>query len=432
MSKIFHLQALISLKVLAFTLGLFVHTTIFGQHYNIDSLLTEFKYNPGVDLRTYDQLFMALYPEYMEELVLVAEDLLKRSVHEGNNNGMHRAADAFGLYFASKGHFNQAYKVLHRSMRFYERTENQAYLMKAYGYMGALFMAWDNSQQAVFWYSKLVSLSKLNTSENIHHSALNNLCLAYFSTNRFDLGLETLKKNSEFYELMNNENKAIYLNLFGNFYLEKFNIDSAKHYYQKSIEEALIHSGYRLVSTAMANLAICEFYQDSPSSLDLFKSSYEYALKSKSIERISVSLFNLASWHLENNNQERGLFYLNESYMAAVQHKSYRNIFDALDEIAEIYREQGNWHSVDSVNAIIRDFKTQQYQDFLSLTEDTELLESVFENDLSEQNKKVLNPSDIQFLNQTLLFSLIFFVIIQFVLILFLSTYLVRKRTKPL
>jgi len=81
MSKIFHLQALISLKVLAFTLGLFVHTTIFGQHYNIDSLLTEFKYNPGVDLRTYDQLFMVLYPEYMEELILVAEDLLKRSVH---------------------------------------------------------------------------------------------------------------------------------------------------------------------------------------------------------------------------------------------------------------------------------------------------------------------------------------------------------------
>jgi len=427
MSKIFHLKALISLKVLAFTLGLFVHTTIFGQHYNIDSLLTEFKYNPGVDLRTYDQLFMALYPEYMEELVLVAEDLLKRSVHEGNNNGMHRAADAFGLYFASKGHFNQAYKVLHRSMRFYERTDNPSYLMKAYGYLGALFISWDNPQQAISWYNKLYSLSKENTEQNIHHSAINNLCLAYFSSNRFDLGIETLKKNSVLYDKMNFENKAIYLNLYGNYYLQKLDIDSAKYFYKKSIEVSKMHHGYRLISTAMANLAICEFYLDSPISLDLFEYSYNYALKSNSTERICVSLFNLASWHLEEGNKSLALEYFTTSYVTALNRNSYRNMFDALEEIAEIYREQNEWLKVDSINAMIKDIKTKQYSEFMSLSEDSDILESAFIDTQTNQNKY---SSDVINVRATMVWVLLVLVLIQFMIIIILSKKIAGKGTE--
>jgi len=150
------------LRKLVFIASLAVSAPGFTQQYNIDSLLAEFKHAPGIDLRTYDQLFIALYPEYLEELVLVAEDLLTKSVQKQNMNGMHRAADAFGIYLVQKGQFNQAFKILYRSMRFYERTDNQAYLMKAYGYLGALNMAWNNEEQAIEYYERMLALSEKN------------------------------------------------------------------------------------------------------------------------------------------------------------------------------------------------------------------------------------------------------------------------------
>lgn len=427
MNKLLHSRFLLSLKCIALFLSIFVQTSSFSQAANIDSLLQEFKYAPGVDLRTYDQLFIALYPEYMEELVLVAEDLLARAVREQNMSGMHRAADAFGVYFVQKGHFNQAFKILYRSMRFYQRSENQAYLMKAYGYLGGLNMAWHNEEEAIRYYEKMMTLSANHTQQNVYYTAINNLTLAHFQNSRYDLGVQTLKKNSDYLHQMHSENRAVYYNLYGNYYLQRSEIDSAKSYYSKSLEAAIEFSANRLISTAFANLAICKFGDDPEESLRLFEESYQFALKSTSTERISVSLFNLASWHLEFEDQERALDYYTQSYQVAARANSYINMFDALDEIAEIYRSQNNWEKVDSINLMVRDIKSQQYNEFIDLSADVELLENAFSQNTPLHERAVLSQSHVTFFNGFVLITLLVFVFIQFIIIVYLSLRLARK-----
>jgi tetratricopeptide (TPR) repeat protein len=363
----------------------------------------------------------------MEELVLVAEDLLTQSVRTKNMNGMHRAADAFGVYFVQKGYFNQAFKILYRSMRYYERTENQAYLMKAYGYLGGLYMAWGNEQEAISYFEKMMTKSKNHTQENVHFTAINNLTLAYFQNSRYDLGIEILKRNEPHLTQMNLENKSVYFNLYGNYFLQKSEIDSAKLYYEKSLKASELYSSNRLISTAYANLAICEFGKNPEKSLQLFEESYQYAVKSTSIERISVSLFNIASWHLEFEDRKKALNYYQQSYEVAASANSYVNMYDALDEIAEIYRSQDNWILVDSINQIIQDIKSEQHGEFIDLSNDEALLENAFAQNTPFLEDQAQSESDKALFRTTLIISLLVLLLIQFLVILYLSYRLARK-----
>ncbi len=399
----------------------------FAQQYNIDSLLLEFKHAPGVDLRTYDQLFIALYPEYMEELVLVAEDLLTRSVQTQNMNGMHRAADAFGIYFVQKGYFNQAFKILYRSMRFYERTENQAYLMKAYHYLGTLFLSWGNTDEAIYYYKLALKLATISPNPVALFTSRTNLALAYFQKQRYDAGIELLKENMESSHLMNEESIATTLNLLGNYYLDKYILDSAKFYYKECIQYSQKISKDRITSTAYANLAICEFGDAPDESLHLFEESYRYAIKSQSKERISVSLFNIASWHLEFEDYPNALRFYSESYEVAKQSNLYISMFDALDEIADVYRSQNNWVKVDSINLIIRDIRTQQYHEFIDLSNNSEILEAAFANNKPFKDQSQMSQSSMALLNWMVVVGLVIFVFVQFVVILYMSLRLARK-----
>ena len=413
------------LKSILLAMAVLIQIQSYSQSYNIDSLMLEFKNAPGVDLRTYDQLFIALYPEYMPELVVVAEDLLKRSVHEKNLNGMHRAADAFGLYFTSKGLFNQAFKELYRSMRFYERTGNQGYLMKSYHYLGTLFLNWGNVDEAIYYYKKIVQLAVKNPEQNAAHTGRNNLALAYFQKNRYDLGIIILKENQRYIKFMNAEGRATMENLFGNYYLHLNKIDSAKLRYEKSSEYSKLASENRLVSTALANLAICKFYENPESAKQLFDSSYVYALKSKSSERISVSLFNLASWYLEMNDKSSALDMFNESYIVAKKSNSYQNMFDALDEISEIYRSQNKWTNVDSINILIRELKSKQYQELFNLGSDIAIIEKAFNQQVYRDHISRFKDLPISKASIVIISSLIILLIIQPLIF-----FIILKKTK--
>jgi len=394
-----------------------------SQAYNIDSLLREFKYNSEIDLRTYDQLFIALHLDYMEELALVGEDLLKRSLREQHILGLHRAADAFGVYFTSKGHFNQAYKVINRSRLYYERKELWSYVMKSYSYLGELFLAWDNPQNAIYWYNKLFLLSKEHPNQIVHYNTINNLTYAYFSANDYAQGIRTLKLNSRYLDMMNIENKSIYYNLNGNYHLHNGEYDSAMFYYKQSITFAQSISDYRSMSNGYANLAICAFYLNNDNALELFERSYEFALRSKSAGRISISLFNMASWHIENENVDQALLLFSESFRAAQTNNSYNNMFDALDEISDIYREQNAWLKLDSVNTIIHELKSKQYNEFINLSNDVDLVDAAFKSgDNNNTNLKILASKQRE-MKQILLYSLLLLVFVQFLFIL----HLVRK-----
>lgn len=427
MNKLLHSRFLLSLKCIALFLSIFVQTSSFSQAANIDSLLQEFKYAPGVDLRTYDQLFIALYPEHMEELVLVAEDLLTRSVREQNMSGMHRAADAFGIYFVQKGHFNQAFKILYRSMRFYQRSENQAYLMKAYHYLGTLFLSWGNTDEAIYWLEKCHELTKINIDKSYLHAVRNNLSVAYLKTPDKKQALEYLNANELDSLLLSDEAKIAMLNLKGNYWLSLDNFELSKNYYKRSKNAALKEGWDRHISTAYTNLAVTEFSTDIELSKTYFDSSVYYAKKSGLYEKVSLSYFNLAAWHAETANFDSSIYYFSQSFSYAKQINNYENMLDALDEMSGLFREMNKWEKVDSLNTILREVKSQQYTELLNMESDFDILENAFSQNTPLLERAVLSQSHISFFNGFVLITLLGFVFIQFIIIVYLSLRLARK-----
>ena len=398
-----------------------------AQQYNIDSLLQEFKYSDGVDLRTYDQLFIALYPEYMEELVLVAEDLLTQSVRTKNMNGMHRAADAFGVYFVQKGYFNQAFKILYRSMRYYERTENQAYLMKAYHYLGSLFLSWGNVEESIYWFEKCREIAKENPDKMYLHTVQNNLVLAYMKIPDNKQALHYLNANEKDSLILSAENKIIMLNLKGNYWLALDNIELAKGFYKKSKDASLLQNKGRHISTAYTNLAVVEFSSDIELSKTYFDSSVNYAKQSGLNEKISLAYFNLAAWHAETQNIDSSIYYFSQSFSYASEINNYENMVDALDEMSGLYREMNKWISVDSINGILREVKTQQYNELLNMESDYDLLENAFAQNTPFLEDQAQSKSDKALFRTTLIISLLVLLLVQFLVILYLSYRLVRK-----
>jgi tetratricopeptide (TPR) repeat protein len=407
--------------------ALFFMGSSHAQQYNIDSLLQEFKYSDGVDLRTYDQLFIALYPEYMEELVLVAEDLLTQSVRTKNMNGMHRAADAFGVYFIQKGYFNQAFKILYRSMRYYERTDNQAYLMKAYHYLGTLFLSWGNIEESIYWFEKCREIAKENPDKMHLHTVQNNLALAYMKIPDNKQALQYLNANEKDSLILDDEAKIALLNMKGNYWLALENYSLSKNFYNRSKDAALKEGWHRHISTAYMNLAVVEFSSDIDLAKTYFDSSVYYAKQSGLNEKISLAYFNLAAWHAETQNIDSSIYYFSQSFSYANEINNYENMVDALDEMSGLYRELNKWISVDSINGILREVKTQQYSELLNMESDYDLLENAFAQNTPFLEVQAQTVSDKALFRTTLIISLLVLLLVQFLAILYLSYRFARK-----
>jgi len=339
-------------------------------------------------------------------------------VHEGNNNGMHRAADAFGLYFASKGHFNQAYKVLHRSMRFYERTDNPSYLMKAYHYLGTLFLNWGNTNEAIHWFEKCRSLAKNNPMRSSFHSVNNNLALVNFNNKNFEKGKKFLDSNYPEIFMMNDELKANFYNLLGNYYMSTSNRDSVSKYYDLSLYHSKKTKNNRIISSAFTNNAIFQFGIDEKLSYQLFDSSLVYAIKSKFPDRISQSLYNIAFWHYSFNDFENAIFNFEQSYNFAKENNSYTHMIDALEELLVIYRENEEWEKVDMLHERIISIKNAQHKEIIEALNEIDNFENIFK--ISTSNSNGIYYETV-FSNKKQLKIVILIILIQFVIIVVLA-----------
>jgi len=398
------------------------HIKVCAQAKNLDSLLQEFKYSEGVDLRTYDQIFIAVYPEYLSELIVVAEDLLARSVSKGNADGMHRAADAFGLYFMSKGYFNQAFKLLYRSMRYYEKTENPSYLIKGYHYLGTLYFKWGKYSEAIYWFEKCKFLAEQSPERFQLHTALINLSNSFIHFGDEQQALAYLNISKSELAYMNDETQANFHTLYGNICMNRNQVDSAQYYYKKSLEISLKSTQNSSISIAYMNLGILAFQSDVNLSKIYFDSSLYFANNSGIMERISLSYFNLSSWYYGTDSVELAIRCLNKSYEYAKAVNSYSDMTDVLVELSSIYQEKNDWQRSDSIQQIIRGIDGRIYNEFSSAQIDMEKLDDLF---INEQNKNMrLSYKTDRFLNirakELAILILLIALVMQFILILWL------------
>jgi len=302
-------------------------------------------------------------------------------------------------------------------MRFYERTENQAYLMKAYHYLGTLFLNWGNTNEAIHWFEKCRGLAKKSPLRSSFHSVNNNLALVNFRIGNFEKGKKYLDFNYKEIELMNDELKANFFNLLGNYHIKKSDKDSVKTCYDLALNHALITRNNRIISSAYTNYAIYNFDIDLNLSLQYFDSSLLFAKKSLFTDRISESLYNIGFWYYSVNELDNAILNFEQSFFYASENSSYSNMIDAKEELLTIYRDLENWDKVDQIHLQILNIKNQQFKELIDAMNEIENFEIAFNSIKSPENS---NNAESVFSSQSVIISLFAIVVIQLTLIIIL------------
>ena len=343
---------------------------------NIDSLANSFVQQEQVDLKTFDILFKELHQMYPEELALLAEILLKRSVQQDVMDGVYRAHDAFGVYFISKGYYNQAFQLLLRAKDYYEKTDNLSYKMKNYYYIGRYYAGIGSLSESFFWMEKSLALAEMNPERSSLYNVRNDLATLYFKDSNFVACKKLIDLNVKEWEQLGKEIQVNTKTLEGNYLMHKGNKKEAKISYDAANKLAFETDNKVMLASTFTNLGIFEYEYDQAKSKDYFESSLYYSKLSNYNEKIASDYYNLAFWHVGVNEIDSALYYFESSYNTAEKVKSYSNMLDALQEMIQIHRNQKNWTKVDDLHKKVQSIKNMQYEELMQSFEDLNMFEA--------------------------------------------------------
>jgi tetratricopeptide (TPR) repeat protein len=216
---------------------------------------------------------------------------------------------------------------------------------------------------------------------------------------------------------MNDELKANFFNLLGNYHIKKSDKDSVKTCYDLALNHALITRNNRIISSAYTNYAIYNFDIDLNLSLQYFDSSLLFAKKSLFTDRISESLYNIGFWYYSVNELDNAILNFEQSFFYASENSSYSNMIDAKEELLTIYRDLENWDKVDQIHLQILNIKNQQFKELIDAMNEIENFEIAFNSIKSPENS---NNAESVFSSQSVIISLFAIVVIQLTLIIIL------------
>lgn len=355
--------------------------------YNIDSLANVFVHQNRVDLKTFDFLVKELNQLYPEELAHLSETLLKRSVRENNLDGIHRAYDAFGLYYLSKGYYNQAFKLLFKSKKYYEQTLNLNYQMRNYYYIGRTYFSMGNLNEAILWMEKSLGLAEDNPDRTTLYTIRNDLATVYYRASNYPKAKKLLDQNEDEWDYLTQELRVNLRTLQGNCLMVNGKNDEAKKYYDEANRLALETENHILIGTTYTNLAIYEFDNDPQRSKELFESSLRNALISNYADKISLDYYNLAFWFLGTDQLDSAFYYFQASYNTAKSVNNFNYMLDALEEMIAIDRTRENWNSVDDLHNLVREIKSTQFKELMNSFEELASIEQMGHIDQTISNE---------------------------------------------
>lgn len=365
------------------------HAIAQNEEYNIDSMARLFVHSESVDIKTFDLLFRHLNQQYPEELAHLGEVLLKKSIGKQYADGIYRAHDAFGFYFMSKGYYDFALKLLLRSKKHYEETDNLVYKMKNYYYIGRVYVGIGNLADGILWCEKSLELAEDNPDRSSLYTLRTDLATLYFRNNNYPQGILLLDKNQAEWPYLNKQQKTELLTLQGNYLIHHKKNQEAKKKYDQALEIALQTNNQVLIATTNTNLGIYEFEYDINKSKAYFLESLRCARLSSYANKISLDHFNLGFWYLGAEDIDSAVVHFESSYEEAKKINLYSYMLDALQELIGIERGRANWSRVDELHNLVADTKTNQYNALIQSYEDLALFDNL--NLLKSEDNQTLD-----------------------------------------
>lgn len=357
--------------------------------YNIDSLANIFVQQNSVDLKTFDLLVKELNQSYPDELAHLSETLLKRAVRENNKDGIHRAYDAFGLYYLSKGYYNQAFKLLFKSKKYYEQTQNLTYQMKNFYYIGRTYFSMGNMNEAILWMEKSIGLAENNPDRTTLYTVRNDLATVYYRASNYPKFKKLLDQNEAEWDYLTRELKVNLRTQQGNYLMINGKNDEAKKHYDEANKLAFETGNHIIIGTTYTNLAIYEFDYDIKKSKELFESSLRHAHLSNYADKISLDYYNLAFWFLGTDKIDSAFYYFQASYTSAKSVNNFNYMLDALEEMIAIERTREKWNSVDELHNLVRDIKSVQFKELMNSFDELASFENLGNIDQTTLNDKM-------------------------------------------
>ncbi len=224
--------------------------------------------------------------------------------------GMARCASNLSWLYRRKGNFEQALEEGIASLHYFEQfPDKRLNAGRALGNVGMIYYFMSDVDNAITYYNRALEIFKELKERRSIISVSVNLAMVYKSKEEYDLALETL--NPLIPELEADRNVIALISVYntiGLVYLNKEEAALAKEYLDKTVQLQLQIGMKDNLSTTYINLGLVEKMRNQPTlAIDYFNKSYQLAVEAGVLNQQRVVLNELANIYEEDGNYRKAL-----------------------------------------------------------------------------------------------------------------------------
>ncbi|WP_343636394.1 tetratricopeptide repeat protein [Fluviicola sp.] len=297
----------------------------------------------------------------------------------------------YSMPFLTTGNFQKSVELNYKALEIRKRLQDTTGMISSYAKLGNGYYELGQYKKAQQSYNRAIYFAKILGDENTLLQIYQN------SANVLEAGgfiKEALKMQLDVHEIaIRTDNKLVQISNYGNLgscYQKLKQFDKAREMYLKAVpiakemnqpeQLAMVYQGLGVVERAAKNTDLgLKYYQQA---LKLYKK-----LHSKTGEGIIA--VNIGNSFADLNQTDSADFYLNYGLKLVKETKSYRQIMNAYNGLADLELKRKNFQKASEYLVL-----KNNYQDSVSIFQGNELIADVFGKYELEKNERALAESE--------------------------------------
>jgi len=245
------------------------------------------------------------------------------------------------IYYKQKPKYQLAKQNLKKALSVANDLSDKKRIYNTLRNIGFASKQFNEPDSALYYYNK--ALRVFEKDGYYQSKVYSNFAKLYHDENNIEEAFLYYYKSIVLGEKANRDLCTTYNNL-GNLFLET-NLDSAVHYYNKSLNQAVKNNKKRHQLRANINISIAylnDFIRVKEAYKSLIKSR-DLAIKIKDEQLLNFTHFYLAQYYDETKNDKKALFYFNK-VLAEPSIKQHKELYiELLDQMSHFYQKRNNY-----------------------------------------------------------------------------------------
>lgn len=247
----------------------------------------------------------------VDSAMYYAQEALRISQNENNNEGCSRSLNAIGNILLQTGQHDKALETYLTALKKAEIAQSNSRIAQSYSNIGNLYINQGEYRLPLDYFFKAKLINEKNNDIDKLIINLANIGICYQYLNMPDSALYYLDNALEKTNTHKiNEYESAILFYIGSVYEDEMKIELAKNYFRKSIEKSKIISNQTILSSSLQGMGRIFKNENTDSSLYFTSLAYEYASSNKNYLISMNAAWSLYQLYLNKNSKDSSLKYL--------------------------------------------------------------------------------------------------------------------------